>query len=65
MRAAYPPGAQSSTRLPPIHTRCCGDRTDPHPGIADLVAYFRANYNRDIARDCWIPEIDRPLFVSA
>ncbi|MGW3279462.1 LysR family transcriptional regulator [Nocardia rhamnosiphila] len=41
------------------------DRTDPHPGIADLVAYFRDNYNRDIARDCWIPEIDRPLFVSA
>ncbi|WP_327149262.1 LysR family transcriptional regulator [Nocardia sp. NBC_01329] len=41
------------------------DRTDPHPGIADLVAYFRDNYNRDIARDCWIPEIDRPLFLPA
>ncbi|GGL27726.1 LysR family transcriptional regulator [Nocardia jinanensis] len=41
------------------------DETDPHPGIADLVEYFRDNYNRDVAADCWIPEIDRSLFVPA
>lgn len=40
------------------------DTADPHPGIADLVAYFRAHYNRDIAGDCWIPDSDRKLFES-
>lgn len=40
------------------------DTGDPHPGIAELIAYFRANYNADIAGDCWIPDSDRALFMS-
>lgn len=40
------------------------DTGDPPPGIADLVAYFRDNYNRDIAHDCWTPDSDRALFIS-
>ncbi|WP_280420292.1 LysR family transcriptional regulator [Nocardia carnea] len=40
------------------------DAGDPHPGVADLVAYFRDNFNRDIAPDCWIPDSDRALFTS-
>ncbi|WP_280336189.1 LysR family transcriptional regulator [Nocardia wallacei] len=35
---------------------------NPHPGLPDLVAYFRDNYNGDIAAECWIPEPDRALF---
>ncbi|PXX59637.1 DNA-binding transcriptional LysR family regulator [Nocardia tenerifensis] len=33
-----------------------------HPALPPFLAHFRANYNGDIATDCWIPEIDRPIF---
>ncbi|MGW0181093.1 LysR family transcriptional regulator [Nocardia sp. NPDC003345] len=39
------------------------DRTDPHPGLAALIAHFRDGYNRDAARGCWLPEPDRDLFL--
>lgn len=40
------------------------DDTDPHPGLAELVGYFRENYDRATAPGCWIPDSDRALFMS-
>ncbi|MEU4314447.1 LysR family transcriptional regulator [Nocardia sp. NPDC024068] len=39
------------------------DKTDPHPGLAALIAHFRDGYNRDAARGCWMPAPDRALFA--
>lgn len=37
--------------------------TDPHPGLATLIAHFRDSYNSDATADCWIPDNDRALFM--
>ncbi|MBF6068438.1 LysR family transcriptional regulator [Nocardia farcinica] len=38
------------------------DATDTHPGLPDLIAHVRANYNAEIATGCWAPAADRALF---
>ncbi|MET8874037.1 LysR family transcriptional regulator [Nocardia sp. NPDC004604] len=40
------------------------ETTNMHPALGPLIAHFRGSYNRDIATDCWIPEVDRPIFLS-
>ncbi|CAM4441247.1 LysR family transcriptional regulator [Nocardia ninae] len=40
------------------------ETTNTHPGLAPFIAHFRSSYNRDMAADCWIPEVDRPIFLS-
>ncbi|WP_024805659.1 LysR family transcriptional regulator [Nocardia sp. BMG51109] len=36
---------------------------NPHPGLSHLIAYFRDTYDRDLARDFWVPAPDRELFL--
>ncbi|SNY79963.1 hypothetical protein SAMN04244553_1778 [Nocardia amikacinitolerans] len=54
----------SSTRRPPIPLRSCGPHANPHPGLPHLVEHVAQNYNRDTATQSWIPDADRPLFMS-
>ncbi|WP_216897259.1 LysR family transcriptional regulator [Nocardia alni] len=35
-----------------------------HPALPHLIAYTQENYNSDIARDCWLPDADRSMFVA-
>lgn len=40
------------------------ETSNVHPALPNLIAYFRENYNRDTAAECWIPETDRGTFLS-
>ncbi|MCP2288094.1 LysR family transcriptional regulator [Nocardia amikacinitolerans] len=37
---------------------------NPHPQLPHLVEHVAQNYNRDTAGQSWIPDADRPLFMS-